>query len=62
MSYRIPSLPPRPRTAKVLTNRGRLIETILRIHNDQGRQRRRDLEGKLDIAPRIGPQDGATGA
>ena len=65
MSYRIPSNPSRPRTGKLLSNRGRLIETILKIHNE-GRQRRRDqeekaLEGSPLIEPR-GPRDGATGA
>lgn len=65
MSYRIPSNPSRPRTGKLLSNRGRLIETILKIHNE-GRQRRRNQEEKApEGSPLIeldGPRDGATGA
>lgn len=73
MSNRIPSVPSRSRTGKPVSNRGRLIDAILKIHTDQGRQRRRVLEAPAPLAPektpesspRIepqGPRDGATGA
>lgn len=70
MSNRNPSVPSRPRTGKPVSNRGRLINAILKIHTDQGRQRRRVLEALAPeqtpesshrIEPR-GPRDGATGA
>lgn len=65
MSHRIPSLPNSLRTGKVLTNRGRLIETILKIHNE-GLQRRRVQvarapQGSPGIEARLS-RDGATGA
>lgn len=66
MSNRIPSVPSRPRTGKPVSNRGRLIDAILKIHNDQGRQRRRSQEAKApESSPRIepqGPRDGVTRA
>lgn len=66
MSNKVPSIPSRTRTVKPVSNRGRLIAAILKIHNQGQQQRRRGLEAKVPASPpRIepqGPRDGATGA